>query len=187
MGDAQWTAGEASVNFDMVSVYSNFARSMADTLAVGCREPTSQAADTSAPPVDYQCCDFNHVTFGCSDTGTNFSSGTTGALPDVVPYSKKTYGGWPGDPSWQVASAIIPWEVWRRTGDGNIVEEAYELVCASVLTDSALLAQLVISGAYCHMCCFDRQLPMSTSSHLMLTQARGLWLSVTTVTGWLLR
>ena len=28
---------------------------------------------------------------------------SSGSLPDVVPYSRKTYGGWPGDPSWMAS------------------------------------------------------------------------------------
>lgn len=131
MGDAQWTAGEASMNFEMSELYSNFIRSMDDTIHVGCRQPDSitQKSDYVVdPPVDYLCCDFKHPTFGCSDTGTNFTGPLYGALPDVVPYSKQTYGGWPGDPSWQIASVIIPWEMWRRTGDMSHIMSAYPTV-----------------------------------------------------------
>eukprot|EP00750_Incisomonas_marina_P009219 INCI15853.1.p1 GENE.INCI15853.1~~INCI15853.1.p1 ORF type:complete len:956 (+),score=122.30 INCI15853.1:192-3059(+) len=143
MGDAQWTSGEASVNFDMAELYSNFVRTMGDTVQGGCRQPSPSNNREVTPtgvvgiepaqvPVDYQCCDFQNVTFGCSETGTNFSSGTAGALPDVVPYSKKTYGGWPGDPSWQVAAAIIPWEVWRRTGNVDVATIGYETAKSNV-------------------------------------------------------
>ena len=156
MGDAQWTSGEASMNFGMSSLYSNFVRSMGDTIQVGCRAPNDDddgqqlskqgrrldvtwrgvVEAEELPPVDYQCCDFKHPTFGCNDKGTNFSGSVYGALPDVVPYSKKTYGGWPGDPSWQVAAAIIPWEVWRRTGDVSVAEIGYDAV-RCLQTDAA--------------------------------------------------
>ena len=84
MGDAQWTSGEASVNFDMAELYSNFVRTMGDTVQGGCRQPSPSNNREVTPtgvvgiepaqvPVDYQCCDFQNVTFGCSETGTNFS------------------------------------------------------------------------------------------------------------------
>jgi len=171
MGDAQWTSGEASMNFNMGSLYTNFVRSMSDTIAVGCTQPSSlsssspSSSSTAAvaigldggsvaappPPEDYQCCDFQHVTFGCSEKGTNFSGDVFGALPDVVPYSKKTYGGWPGDPSWQVAAAIIPWEVWRRTGDVEVAEAAYDVVRARACVRACVRAS-VCARVCQHVC-----------------------------------
>ena len=38
MGDAQWTSGEASLNFNMASFYDNYMRTMADTQAVECTQ-----------------------------------------------------------------------------------------------------------------------------------------------------
>jgi alpha-L-rhamnosidase len=49
----------------------------------------------------------------------------TGATSDVVPW-----GGWPGgfpaDPNWGVAVVVVPWEIFRRTGRLEIIEEHYE-------------------------------------------------------------
>ena len=39
-----------------------------------------------------------------------------GALPDVVPYHNP-YGGWPGDPSWGTAGAVIPREIVVTRGE----------------------------------------------------------------------
>jgi len=88
---------------------------------------------TAAPrrPPTYECCSKAHPTFGCDWTGTNFTD-VAGSLPDVVPYSRKTYGGWPGDPTWGVAAAVLPWEVHRRTGDASGLGAAYPVAKAFV-------------------------------------------------------
>ena len=61
----------------------------------------------SRPPT-YECCSKAHPTFGCDWTGVNDFIDASGSLPDVVPYTRKTYGGWPGDPSWMAAGCEIP-------------------------------------------------------------------------------
>lgn len=49
----------------------------------------------SRPPT-YECCSRAKPTFGCDWTGVNDSFiDAHGSLPDVVPYTRKTYGGWP--------------------------------------------------------------------------------------------
>jgi alpha-L-rhamnosidase len=131
MGDAQWTAGEASLNFDVQAFYLNWLVTMKDTQIIECNqvasatvtagsaatvsfEATMRASTPAAAPrrpPTYECCSHKHPTFGCDWTGTDFDGDVTGSLPDVVPYSRKTYGGWPGDPTWGVAAAVIPWEV----------------------------------------------------------------------------
>lgn len=148
MGDAQVSSPEAALNFDMRSLYANFLRTMGDTQAVGCAEPANAAlvglqeigvaagavATEAAPrPPTYQCCDHAHPSFGCSWTGTNFSGPLPGALPDVVPYTLKPYGGWPGDPSWALAGSYIPWEVLNRTGDSAFATATYAV--AKGITD----------------------------------------------------
>ena len=80
-------------------------------------------------PPTYECCSHAHPTFGCDWTGTNFTD-IAGSLPDVVPYSRKTYGGWPGDPTWGVAAAVLPWEVFTRTGDAGDQESRDEKAAA---------------------------------------------------------
>ncbi len=43
-------------------------------------------------------------------------------IPDVLP-------DWPGDaPGWMDAATIIPWELWVRTGDREVLEENYEMM-----------------------------------------------------------
>ena len=43
MGDAQWTAEEATLNFDMSALYANWVRTMGDLQAAGCTVPTPDA------------------------------------------------------------------------------------------------------------------------------------------------
>eukprot|EP01051_Picozoa_sp_SAG22_P004323 SAG22_NODE_229_length_14598_cov_13.257052_4_plen_687_part_00 len=79
----------------------------------------------SRPPT-YECCSKEHPTFGCDWTGVNDSFiDATGALPDVVPYTRKTYGGWPGDPSWMAAGCEIPFQAWKANGDLPSLVTAY--------------------------------------------------------------
>lgn len=101
LGDAQWTSEEASLNLDTGLFYENFVRTMGDTQAVGCEHvplqsqtPTWKLSPGQSRPPTYECCSKQHPTFGCDWTGVNDSfADTRGALPDVVPYSRKTYGG----------------------------------------------------------------------------------------------
>ena len=151
LGDAQWTSGQASLNFDMAAFYSNFMRSISDTMAVGCTADARAAAPPGGParPRTYTCCSRAAPTFGCDWTGTNFSD-MRGALPDVVPYEKKTYGGWPGDPSWHIAAAVIPWEAWHRTGELGLAREWYNAARAATdfLTAHVASDGLVQFGFY---------------------------------------
>jgi alpha-L-rhamnosidase len=117
LGDAQWVSGAASLRFRMNKLYANWLRTFGDTQAVECQQVNKvvHAVSPFRPPT-YQCCSRAQPTFGCDWTGTNFSE-VRGALPDVIPYSRKTFGGWPGDPTWGAAAAVIPWEVLARTGE----------------------------------------------------------------------
>ena len=66
--------------------------------------------------------------FGCScptSTDCNFTH-TSGALPDVVPYHNP-YGGWPGDPSWGAAGAVIPREIVVTRGE-TVTPELFSVV-----------------------------------------------------------
>ena len=49
----------------------------------------------------------------------------TGATSDVVPWGGWP-GGFPGDPNWAVAVVTVPWEVYKRSGKVQIVEEHYD-------------------------------------------------------------
>ena len=77
-----------------------------------------------------QCCESTRSSFGCSfscpsSQDCNFSD-THGALPDVVPYHNP-YGGWPGDPSWGAAGAVIPREIVVTRGE-TATPELYAVV-----------------------------------------------------------
>ena len=67
-----------------------------------------------------------------------------------MPYGKKTYGGWPGDPSWIVAPAIIAWETWKRSGDSNGLQKSFSAAKAVVdfLSDHTDPATGLISYGY---------------------------------------
>ena len=79
----------------------------------------------SRPPT-YECCSREKPTFGCDWTGTNDSFiDARGSLPDVVPYTRKTYGGWPGDPSWMAAGCEIPYQAWKKSGDVTSLKAGY--------------------------------------------------------------
>ena len=101
MGDAQVTAAEANLNFDMTSFYENFVRAIADHNTNGAEFPHGQAALQCNPlplqsgansTLPYNCCAsvesaaLPQLAYGCS--GWNFGvgkDGLVGSLPSVVP------------------------------------------------------------------------------------------------------
>ena len=133
-GDSQMTSGECSLNFDAGSMYANWLTAMADSAAAGCA--LAPAAPAFPQPACFECCDPKRASFGCDYTGLppggadgGFSE-VGGSIADVVPFMH--VGGWPGDPSWGVAGATIPWEVWTATGDVSLLEQHYELAKGEV-------------------------------------------------------
>ena len=114
MGDSQITSAEASLNFDTTAFYTNWIQAFSDTQHHGCTQKGQPGR------VGMQCCESTRSSFGCSyscptSTDCNFTH-TQGALPDVVPYHNP-YGGWPGDPSWGTAGAVIPREIVVTRGE----------------------------------------------------------------------
>ena len=95
MGDAQWTAEEAILNFDMTALYANWIRTMSDLQDTGCTRvsdvatlPMSDGANTNS-----YCClptpkgsDPLHPKISYCSPQYN-QSDTLGSIPDVVPNS----------------------------------------------------------------------------------------------------
>ena len=99
-GDAQVTAAEANMNFDMTAFYDNFVRSIADHNTDGAEfphgEPMLQCNPLPLQPgadsLPYNCCAsvesvaLPQLAYGCS--GWDFGAGKAGllgSLPSVVP------------------------------------------------------------------------------------------------------
>jgi hypothetical protein len=127
MGDAQWTAEEATLNFDMHALYTNFVQSMIDVQTRGCYPTKDQYA--LEPPYG-TCCsptlDPVHPTiFQCSPYSN--SSDAAGSVPDVVPMLWGTGGGrgFPGAPVWGTAIVVIPDAVRARYTDNSFLSTAY--------------------------------------------------------------
>jgi hypothetical protein len=114
MGDSQITSPEASLNFDTAAFYTNWIQAFSDTQNHGCTQKGAPGR------VGMECCESTRSSFGCSfscptSEDCNFTR-TKGSLPDVVPYHNP-YGGWPGDPSWATAGAVIPREIVVTRGE----------------------------------------------------------------------
>ena len=153
-GDAQVTSGEASLNFDTASMYSAWLTSMQDSADVSCA--LAPQTPTLPQPNCFLCCNPSKPSFGCDFHGLppggahgGFEE-TRGSVADVVPFTH--VGGWPGDPSWGVAGATIPWEVMMASGDVSIAADFYQLAKGEVdfLTrqGNPQLAHLVTFGYY---------------------------------------
>eukprot|EP00656_Telonema_subtile_P005012 TRINITY_DN12281_c0_g1_i10.p1 TRINITY_DN12281_c0_g1~~TRINITY_DN12281_c0_g1_i10.p1 ORF type:complete len:949 (+),score=157.40 TRINITY_DN12281_c0_g1_i10:285-3131(+) len=124
MADAQWSAEEASINFDTPAFYANWLTSMADVQAKGC---TRTAVWAEEPPYG-SCChppkDPVHPTvFECSPMSN--TSDTAGSLPDVVPMLWGNGGGrgWPAAPVWGSAVCVVPQTVLARYGDERLARD----------------------------------------------------------------
>ena len=128
MGDSQITSAEASLNFDTTAFYTNWIQAFSDTQHHGCTQKGQPGR------VGMQCCESTRSSFGCSyscptSTDCNFTH-TQGALPDVVPYHNP-YGGWPGDPSWGTAGAVIPREIVVTRGE-TATPATYEVTTTTI-------------------------------------------------------
>lgn len=136
MADAAVTSTSALLNFRLSSFYENWLRTMADTQAIGC--------SAEKPDSPYPCCNpRTNVTNDWGCTGTDFAGDLHGSLPTVVPEGRFTAFNpqdpsipqqppWPGDPIWMAAVAILPMELYRRTGDVTVAVAAYPAVKALV-------------------------------------------------------
>jgi alpha-L-rhamnosidase len=132
MADSQVASAPANLNFDMSAFYTNWVRTMHDEQLLGCDVPeevdplrATVSADAiikglpspeGLPP--------RPPWFSCNSRFAP-TGNATGAVSDVVPW-----GGWPGgfpaDPNWGVAVVTVPWEVYKRTGRLEIVQDHYE-------------------------------------------------------------
>lgn len=119
MGDAQWTAHEAALNFDMQAIYSNWLTTMQDMQRKSCIATSTQ---TALEPPFGTCCsptlDPIHPTiFECSPYSN--STDNEGSLPDIVPLDWGQGGGrgWPGAPVWSVAYPVITAVLIKEYGD----------------------------------------------------------------------
>ena len=106
-------------------LYRNWLRTMSDHDRVGCAQPGVTPVLPRAN-VDV-CCDPKRGSFGCDFTGVPAGQflNTSGAIADVVPFTH--VGGWPGDPSWGIIGAVLPYEVWVRGGDDALVHQYYNV------------------------------------------------------------
>eukprot|EP00759_Apiculatamorpha_spiralis_P047217 PhF_6_TR43008/c0_g1_i1/m.65712/K05989/ramA; alpha-L-rhamnosidase len=124
MGDAQVSVGQVMYNFDSIAFYESWMRSFVDSVHIGCVNPTFVEGNDQRPP-GYICCG-NYTSFGCQAGLTPMNA--TGSLPDVVPYEKKSIGGWPGDWIWQAAGEVIPATLLRKYGNVEAQRLWYPMV-----------------------------------------------------------
>ncbi len=82
-GDAQVSAEQALMNFDMVDAYKKWLRDIKD-----CQRPNGQ-------------------------------------IPGIVPTSNYGYN-WGSGPAWDSAFTLIPWYIYRNTGDTSIIKELWD-------------------------------------------------------------
>jgi hypothetical protein len=142
MGDAAVSSPEAVRSFDMSSLYAGWMQAHRDQQTFGCLDPAPQssaeaawqhaatwqqvALADNALPNNYQCCG-KASRFGCNKPGPD-PSNAQGTIPDVIPFAWAPIGGWPGDPSWMLASVAIPYEVYNAYGSVAALNKSYDLV-----------------------------------------------------------
>ena len=142
MGDAQWTAEEALLNFDMTALYSNWVRTMNDLQDTGCTpvqgaktEPMSDGTMTNS-----FCCLPTPVGADPLHPKKSFCSPQynqtdhRGSIPDVVPNNWGSGGsrGWPGAPTWSGAYVIIPGHIMQYGDNLTVIHRHYAGIKAHV-------------------------------------------------------
>jgi alpha-L-rhamnosidase len=132
MADSQVASAPASLNFDMDAFYRNWVRTMHDEQVLGCDVPDEHSL--RAPTVSADAIREGLPSpeglpprppwFSCN---SHFAptGNATGATSDVVPWGGWP-GGFPGDPNWAIAVVTVPWEVYKRSGKVQIVQEHYD-------------------------------------------------------------
>jgi hypothetical protein len=147
-GDAQVSVGQAMLNLQAGALYENWVRTMTETEALGCNEPTAPASaalsllptdPTPQRPAEYLCCG-KRQEFGCQPGLTPLNA--SGSLPDVVPFD--SISGWPGDWVWSTAGVEIPAYLLQHTGNlgfqGRVFEGVWGLLSfAAANTEQGLL------------------------------------------------
>jgi hypothetical protein len=144
MGDAQASAAQALLNLHMAPLYENFARSMSDSVFLGCADPSSSSSSSSVEvsasagpvrPPTYLCC-ANRSEFGCQPHVT--PQNATFSLPDVVPFD--SISGWPGDWVWEVAGEVIPYLTLLQEGNVPYLATLWPFITAHMDFISAVAA-----------------------------------------------
>lgn len=131
MGDAAASSPEAVRSFDMSSLYAGWMQAHRDQQTFGCVNPAQGKRPPSAPwwqamPNHYQCCGTANR-FGCNKPGSD-PLNASGMLPDVIPFAWAPIGGWPGDPSWMLASVAIPYELFEAFGSTSALALNFDIV-----------------------------------------------------------
>ena len=152
MGDAQWTAEEATLNFDMSAVYANWIRTMNDVQTTGCTQPVPDShgnVNMSGYCWTYDEGSKGHLSpcnltnsFCCRPTpaGANplypsisycspqyNQTDVAGSIPDIIPNNWGRGGsrGWPGAPTWTSAYIIISQVMLQYGEDHALIQSFY--------------------------------------------------------------
>ena len=122
-GDGQLTAHSATLNFGMLAFYENWHRSMLDQQRIGCLPPGEESTriNKSSPirPFNWACNKPDVPNIELSD----YQYGT---VSDVVPFEQQGMGYFTGDPSWQVAAVVVPYEMLTQMADLDYIEKNYD-------------------------------------------------------------
>jgi alpha-L-rhamnosidase len=121
-GDGQLTTHSAILNFEMLAFYENWHRSMLDQQRIGCLPPGETIRINSSSPIR----PFNWACNKPDINNISLSDYQYGTISDVVPFEQQGMGYFTGDPSWQVAGVVVPYEMLTQLANLDYVEKNYD-------------------------------------------------------------
>lgn len=126
-GDAQLTAHSGHLNFDALAFYEQWHLSILDQQRIGCLPAgaTPGRVNPSVPgspirPPNWAC------DAHWSLPNLTLAQYQYGPVSDVVPREQIGMGYFIGDPSWQVAAVVIPYELLTMRGSLAHVKATYD-------------------------------------------------------------
>ena len=126
-GDGQLTTHSATLNFGILAFYENWHRSMLDQQRIGCLpsgeiEPSQMGKRNVSSPIR----PFNWACNKPNINNLSLADYQFGTISDVVPMEQQGMGYFTGDPSWEVAAVVVPYELLTQLADLDYVESNYD-------------------------------------------------------------
>ena len=112
------------LNFDALAFYEEWWKSMLDQQRIGCLprgEAPGRVGGVAGAPIR----PFNWVCDAPMVPNITLAQYQYGPIGDVLPREQIQMGNFAGDPSWEVAAVVVPYELLTQYGDAAAVAAGY--------------------------------------------------------------